>query len=171
MSAGLVSADHPCLSAAIFHTASASNDPTNALTRLGANHRARVSQPPIITWCTRTARLLPRLLAGRASGPVFTTDRRARVELLPGDIEAGSGRAWLSYRGAAELFSQHADGATLHRLRHSALTGAAEDGANTATLLASSGHISVTSLACYARVSPEGLAQWRAGRDLATRRR
>ncbi|WP_281286848.1 tyrosine-type recombinase/integrase [Nonomuraea turkmeniaca] len=53
---------------------------------------------------------------------------------------------------------------TLHQLRHSALTHAAEDGANTSTPLAYSGHTSVASLARYARVSPEALARWQEGR-------
>jgi integrase/recombinase XerC/integrase/recombinase XerD len=102
---------------------------------------------------------------------VFVTDRRARVELPPADLDPATGRARLSYRRAAELFSQATGGATLHQLRHSALTYAAEDGANTATLLAYSGHTSVASLARYARVSPEALARWQAGRHPAARRR
>jgi integrase len=81
-----------------------------------------------------------------------------------------SGRARLSYRQAAQLFSDAAGGATLHQLRHSALTHAAEDGASTSTLLAFSGHTSVVSLARYARVSPEALGQWQAQRDPARRR-
>ncbi|WP_017586505.1 site-specific integrase [Nocardiopsis ganjiahuensis] len=89
----------------------------------------------------------------------------------PGDIDAGSGRARLSYRRAAELFSAATGGATLHQLRHSALTHAAEDGANTAVLLACSGPTSVASLARYARVSSEALAAWQAGHDPASRRR
>jgi hypothetical protein len=40
------------------------------------------------------------------------------------------------------------------------LTHAAEDGANTSTLLAFSGHTNVASLARYARVSAEVLARW-----------
>lgn len=60
---------------------------------------------------------------------------------------------------------------TLHQLRHSALTHAAEDGANTATLLAYSGHTSVTSLARYTRLSPEALARWQHNRDAAEPRR
>ena len=43
-------------------------------------------------------------------------------------------------------------------LRHSARTHAAENGANTGTLLAFSGHASVASLARYTRVSPEAHA-------------
>jgi integrase len=74
-------------------------------------------------------------------------------------------------RRAAELFTAATGGATLHQLRHSALTHAAEDGANTSTLLSFSGHTSVTSLARYARVSPEALRRWQQHRDPATRRR
>jgi hypothetical protein len=39
-----------------------------------------------------------------------------------------------------------------------------------ASMLAYSGHTSVTSLARYARVSPEALARWQARRDPARRR-
>ena len=78
---------------------------------------------------------------------MFLTDRRARVHLPPGDLDPATGRARLSYRQAAEA------------------------GANTATLLASSGHTSIASLARYARVSPAALARWQARRDPAARRR
>ena len=76
----------------------------------------------------------------------------------------------MSYRRAAELFEAATGGWTLHQLRHSALTHAAEAGANTSTLLAYSGHTSVASLARYARVSPEALAQWQQQRDTSRRR-
>lgn len=106
---------------------------------------------------------------------MFLTGRRARVALPPGDVDPASGRARLSYRRAAEQFEQATAGLpggpwTLHQLRHSALTHAAEDGASTATLLAYSGHTSVASLARYARVSAEALARWQAERDPARRR-
>ncbi|MEV8639003.1 hypothetical protein AB0395_45845 [Streptosporangium sp. NPDC051023] len=64
-----------------------------------------------IVWQTPTARLLPCLLDGRRTGPVFLTDRRARVALPPADVDPGSGRARLSYRRAAELFEQGPAGA------------------------------------------------------------
>jgi integrase len=138
------------------------------------NRRTKVTRKggavDVIVWQTSTARLLPRLLAGRRSGPVFTTTRRARVPLAPGDVDRDSGRARLSYRRAAELFEQATGGLTLHQLRHSALTHAAEDGANTSTLMAYSGHTSVRSLVRYARVSPEALGRWQEGRDPASRR-
>jgi integrase/recombinase XerC/integrase/recombinase XerD len=135
----------------------------------------------VIVWRTGTARLLPRLLKGRRSGPVFLTDRRARVQLPPSDLDPDGGQARLSYRRAAELFEQatrplanpgiidpaqleRRGGWSLHQLRHSALTHAAEDGANTATLLSYSGHTAVASLARYAP-SPRRL--WPAGNSNA----
>ena len=83
-------------------------------------------------WATATARLLPRLLKGRSSGPVFLADRRSpaagsRVRALS-DIDPVSGRGRLSYARAEYLFKQaskrhdpHREGWTLHQLRHSAL--------------------------------------------------
>lgn len=139
------------------------------------NRKAKVRRKggavDVIVWQTATARFLPRLLEGRRTGPVFLTERRARVALPPADLDPGSGRARLSYRRAAECFEAATGGWTLHQLRHSALTHAAEAGANTSTLLAYSGHTSVASLARYARVSPETLARWQQARDPARRRR
>jgi integrase len=135
-----------------------------------AKVRRKGNAVDVIVWQTGTARLLPRLLKGRATGPVFLTDRRARVPLAPSDVYEPTGQARLSYRRAAELFTDVTGGATLHQLRHSALTHAAEDGANTSTLLSFSGHTSVASLARYARVSPEALRRWQQQRDPATRR-
>jgi integrase len=112
----------------------------------------------VIIWQTGTARLLPRLLKGRNSGPVFVTGRKARVQLLAADLDP-FGRARLSYQQAAALFSEASAGATLHQLRHSALTHDAEDGTGTQMLMARSGHTSVRSLAQYARVSAEALAR------------
>ena len=124
----------------------------------------------IIVWQTGTARLLPRLLKGRKSGPVFVTERKARVQLPPDDIDQASGKARLSYRQAEDLFKDAAGGATLHQLRHSALTHDAEDGTSTPMLKARSGHTSVRSLARYARVSAEALKRHQAERDPARRR-
>jgi integrase/recombinase XerC/integrase/recombinase XerD len=123
----------------------------------------------IIVWQTGTARLLPRLLKGRKSGPVFVTERKARVPLPAADLDP-SGRARLSYQQAAALFSGASGGATLHQLRHSALTHDAELGTGTPMLMARSGHTSVRSLAKYARVSAEALQRHQAERDPARRR-
>ncbi|MFI9533657.1 tyrosine-type recombinase/integrase [Nocardia fusca] len=60
---------------------------------------------------------------------------------------------------------------TLHQLRHSRLTHAAEKGASTPMLMALSGHTSVRSLVKYAKVSAEALGRWQAETDPAARRR
>lgn len=130
----------------------------------------------VIAWQTGTARLLPRMLAGRRSGPLFLTDRKARPSVAAGDVDPSTGRARLSYRRAAELFESHTavfggGPYTLHQLRHSRLTHAAEDGASTPVLMKLSGHTSVRSLVKYARVSDEGLRRYQAGSDPAARRR
>jgi integrase/recombinase XerC/integrase/recombinase XerD len=139
-----------------------------------ANRRAKVRRKggatDVITWSTSTARLLPRLLKGRRTGPVFLTERRARVELPPGDIDQASGRARLSYEMAEQLFKAASGGATLHQLRHSTLTHLAEDGMSAPMLMTKSGHTSITSLAKYARPSADALARWEAERDPARRR-
>ena len=140
-----------------------------------ANRKAKVRRKggaaDIIVWRTATARLLPRLLKGRKTGPLFLTGRRARMQLPPGDIDRTAAARGCIGRAAAlfEAATRDMLGGpwTLHQLRHSALTHAAEEGASTSTLLAYSGHTSVASLARYARVSPEALGRWQAS---ATRR-
>lgn len=123
-----------------------------------------------ITWQTRTARLLARQLTGRTQGPVFLTDRAARVQLATTDLDPDTGRARLSYRRAAELFTQASGGWTLHDLRHSALTHAAEDGMPTPMLMTKSGHASIRTLSRYSRPSVDALARWQDQRDTAGRR-
>ncbi len=123
-----------------------------------------------IIWQTRTARLLARHLAGRTRGPVFLTDRAARVQLATTDLDPDTGRARLSYRRTAELFTQASGGWTLHDLRHSALTHAAEDGMPTPMLMTKSGHASIRTLSRYSRPSVDALARWQDQRDPAGRR-
>ena len=82
---------------------------------------------------------------------------------------APNGTARLSYRRAEELFKAHA-GATLHQLRHSALTHMAEDGASAPMLMTKSRHLSIASLGRYARPGVEALQRWEAERDPARRR-
>jgi integrase/recombinase XerD len=79
---------------------------------------------PRLEWSDTTARLLGLLLQGRTSGPVFLTDRRAPAGTPTADRCPLTGRGRLSYRRAAELFSQATRpfdpagrGWTLHRLR------------------------------------------------------
>src|SRR6266581_330248 len=85
------------------------------------NRRARVRRKggalDIIVSQTGTARLLPRLLKDRKTGPVFVTERKARVQLPAADLDE-HGRARLSYQQAEALFAKTSGGATLHQLRH-----------------------------------------------------
>ena len=117
----------------------------------------------------RAHALLPRLLKGRTSGPLFVTERKARVQLPASDLDE-HGHARLSYEQAGQIFKRASGGATLHQLRHSALTHDAETGTSTPMLMARSGHTSVRSLAKYARVSAEALARHQAERDPESRR-
>ncbi|MEU1284755.1 hypothetical protein [Kitasatospora sp. NPDC005856] len=72
-------------------------------------------------WQSGTARLLPLLVAGRATGPLFLTDRRAPAGTPTRDLCPYTGHARLSYRRAAELFTAHSRPLgpdwTLRRLR------------------------------------------------------
>ena len=146
-----------------------------------ANRRAKVIRKggavDWITWGSGTARLLPRYLKGRPSGPLFLTERKARPDLglHPADIDPASGRARLSYTQAEQIFKAATKGMpggpwTLHQLRHSRLTHMAENGASAPMLMTKSGHTSITSLARYARPSVDALAQWEAEHDTARRR-
>lgn len=79
-----------------------------------------------VSWRSGTAALLPRLLAGRARGPVFLSDRRPGPARTPGpaDLCPETGRRRLSYERAEYLFKEATKpldptggGYTLRRLR------------------------------------------------------
>lgn len=146
-----------------------------------ANRRVRVTRKggaaDVITWGTGTARLLPRYLRGRTSGPLFLTTRKARPDLglHPADTDPATGRARLSYEQAEQIFvkaTKDMPGGpwTLHQLRHSALTHLAEAGMSAPMMMTKSGHTSITSLARYARPSADALARWEAEHDPGRRR-
>jgi integrase/recombinase XerC/integrase/recombinase XerD len=140
------------------------------------NHRVRVTRKggahDVIIWKSRTARLLSNYLGDRRDGPVFVTDRAGKSDGLlgPGDRDQ-RGRARLSYERAEHLFKQASGGATLHQLRHSALTHDAEDGASAPMLMTKSGHSSLKTLGKYARPGTEALAAWQQQTDRTRRGR
>jgi integrase len=137
------------------------------------NRRAKViskgGMVEYVFWQTRTARLLPRYIGDRRSGPVFVGRGRGPVALS--DTEPTEGKLKrLSYRRAEQLFSRASGGKTVHQLRHSALTHAAEDGWSGPMLMARSRHRSAVSLARYARPSAEAVARMVAASDPLARR-
>ena len=125
-----------------------------------------------IHWQSGTARLLPRLIVGRASGPVFLASRRPAPARTPaaGDTCPHTGRGRLSYERAEYLFKQ-ATGCTLHQLRHSRLTHLGEDGWSAPMLMALSGHENLRTLGIYVNPSDEAVAALLADQDPGRRRR
>ncbi len=69
--------------------------------------RARLTgdRAGLIRWRPETSEILSWLLAGRPCGPLFLTDRRAPARAPAGDVCAVTGRARMSYRRAAEIFT------------------------------------------------------------------
>jgi integrase len=135
-----------------------------------------------VHWQTGTARLLPRLLNGRTSGPVFLADRRAPTSgpraPAAADICPTTRRARLSYPRAEYLFKTasaaldpHGDGWTLHQLRHSALTHLAADRRTASELQAKSRHQHLGSLGFYVQLGEQTSARVTAETDPAARRR
>ena len=136
-----------------------------------AKVRRKGNAVDVIVWQTGTARLLPRLLKGRSGGRCPSLTAAPGCPWPPLTCTSRPGRPDCPTAAPPNASPRSPAARTLHQLRHSALTHAAEDGANTSTLLSFSGHTSVASLARYARVSPEALRRWRRRRDPATRRR
>ncbi len=135
-----------------------------------------------VHWATGTARLLPRQLRARTSGPVFLADRRAPTSgsraPAAADICPETGRGRLSYPRAEYLFKQataaldpHKNGWTLHQLRHSALQHLAAGGRTAPELQAKSRHQHLASLGRYVRLGEEIAARVTADHDPAARRR
>ncbi|MGH4011745.1 MAG: hypothetical protein ACRDTH_26870 [Pseudonocardiaceae bacterium] len=127
---------------------------------------SRKAATAYVHWETPTARLLPRLLASRTTGPVFLADRRApasgRRAAAPGDVDPTTRRGRLSYPRAEYLFKQasiahdpHGAGYTLHQLRHSGLTHLAAKGRTAPELQAKSRHRHLGTLGRYVQLGEE----------------
>jgi integrase len=127
-------------------------------------------------WITRgtdTARLLPRLIAGRQHGPLFLSEYRPGPHRLattdPRDICPETGRARLGYDRARILLGQHADGLELHQLRHSSATHLGEANTSANVIMAKTGHKSLRSVQRY--VKPGLAAVHAATETLSSRQR
>ena len=129
-----------------------------------------------VHWATPTARLLPRPLAGRTSGPVFLADRRGTDHRRqPISTPAPSGpavlpRAEYLFKTASAELDPHGQGWTLHQLRHSALQHLAQAGRTAPELQAKSRHQHLASLGRYVRLGEETSARITAEADPAQRR-
>ncbi|MFE3455744.1 tyrosine-type recombinase/integrase [Nonomuraea sp. NPDC059194] len=135
-----------------------------------------------VHWATATARLLPRLLQGRTTGPLFLADRRAPAQgrRTPAavDVCPATGRGRLSYPRAEYLFKTasvaldpHGIGWTLHQLRPSALQHLAAAGRTAPELQARSRHQHLGSLGRYVHLGEQTSARITADADPAARRR
>jgi site-specific recombinase XerD len=87
-----------------------------------------------LCWQGGTSRLLRLLLAGRPCGPVFLTERRAPAHAPAADVCPITGRARMSYRRAAEIFTAATrsldpagQGWTLHQLQHAGTAGSGQE--------------------------------------------
>ena len=151
-----------------------------------AFRRARVTSKggaiEYVSWATATARLLPRLLAGRATGPVFLADRRApiRGHCAPSrrrhrpdhrSRPAVLPRAEYLFKQATTAHDPHGQGWTLHQLRHSSLQHLAAAGRSAPELQTKSRHQHLASLGVYVHLGAETAARVTADHDPATRRR
>jgi len=125
----------------------------------------------IIVWASGTARLLPRYLNSRRRGPVFVTSRQPNVVPADRDRCPDTGLGRLSYQMAWKLFSRESDGATLHQLRHSALTHLGEEGVSAVLLQAKSRHQDPRTLARYSKPGVEAVAALTADHDRGRRHR
>jgi len=136
-----------------------------------ANRRARArtkgghTRP--LHFQTAAARMLAKLVAGRDSGPVFLTERRASAHrvMAAADLDPASGRARLSYEMAEQLFKRYSGGKTLHQLRHSRLTHLGEANVSAPLLMAISGHKRLATLQQYVRPSQDAVAALMAATD------
>lgn len=137
--------------------------------------RARVKGGDIhlLHFQTGAARLLAKLIAGRESGPVFLTERRAASHRVTAaaDLDPESGRARLSYEMAEQLFKEHSGGRTLHQLRHSRLTHLGEQNVGAPLLMAISGHKQLSALQQYVKPSQDAVARLMADTDPDRRRK
>jgi integrase len=123
-----------------------------------------------VNWYTHTAHLLPRLVDGRTHGPLFLANRRPRSPVATVDLDPATGRARLSYRRAAEVFTT-TTGWTLHQLRHTRIRELKDTGCPLPVLQKITGHRSLRTLTeHYPGPSPQAVQAWYDNTDPDARR-
>ena len=123
-----------------------------------------------VNWYTHTAHLLPRLVDGRTHGPLLLANRRPRSPVATVDLDPATGRARLSYRRAAEVFTS-ATGWTLHQLRHTRIRELKDTGCPLPVLQKITGHRSLRTLTeHYPGPSPQAVQAWYDNTDPDARR-
>ena len=112
-----------------------------------------------VHWASGTAHLLPRLLRGRAAGPVFISHRRPAPSRRPParDLCPDTGKARLGYDRARVLFGAYT-GWELHQLRHSAATHLGEHNVPLQTIMAKTRHRNPRTALRYIRPSAQAIA-------------
>ncbi len=113
-----------------------------------------------VHWGSGTAHLLPRLLRGRDTGPVFLSERRPGPTGRPAaaDLCPTTGRARLGYDRARVLFTGHT-GWELHQLRHSAATHLGEAGVPLQLIMAKTRHRNPRTAMRYIKPGAEAVAE------------
>jgi hypothetical protein len=110
--AALFSAPAGLREQALWHLLQDSGAPTETVLGLDAGavdvagQRARSASGDLLEFGPEAGELLRWLLAGRRTGPVFRTDRRAPAGTAPPDLCPLTGRGRMSYRRAAEIFTE-----------------------------------------------------------------
>ncbi len=147
-----------------------------------AARRARVHSKggatEYVYWASGTARLLPRLLAGRTRGPVFLTHRRPGPARRPAakDLCPDTGRARLGYDRARTLLDRYTSpgagkpGWDLHQFRHSAATFLGEQKVGLGLLMAKTRHRNPRTAMRYVQPGAEAVAEVTELLDTAPRR-
>ena len=121
---------------------------------------AKGGKTAYVYWATGTAHLLPRLLRGRTSGPVFLSQRRPGPGRRPAarDLCPTTGRARLGYDRARILLNQYA-GWDLHQLRHSAATHLGEQKVPLQLIMAKTRHRNPRTAMRYVKPGAVALAE------------
>jgi integrase/recombinase XerC/integrase/recombinase XerD len=123
-----------------------------------------------VNWYTHTAHLLARHTTGRHEGPLFLGHRLPLRPVPTVDRDPATGRARLSYRRAAEVFSA-ISGWTLHQLRHTRIRELKDAGCPLPILQKITGHTSLRTLTeHYPGPSPDAVRAWYSSTDVAARR-